>query len=100
MTSIPRARARVKSPALVLTNSVIAFDGRVLELFGHASRTGNRVHVALITGFAEDPDKIVITVRGAIDYTILVNGEDDATRAELDNLIAEVRRAAPGLQTG
>ena len=34
---------------VVLAASVVSFDGRVLELFGHAARTGNRIHVALIT---------------------------------------------------
>jgi hypothetical protein len=85
---------------VVLTNSVVAFDGRVLELFGHASRTGNRVHVALITGISEDRDKVVITVRGAIEYSVVLTGEEDARRAEVESLMAAVRRAAPSLQAG
>jgi hypothetical protein len=44
---------------VVLAASVISFDGRRLELFGHAARTGNRVHVALITAIAEDADEAV-----------------------------------------
>lgn len=85
---------------IVLTNSVVAFDGRVLELSGHSSRIGNRIHVALITGIAADRHKVVITVRGATDYSILLDSEDDAKRAEVESLIAEVKRAAPGLQAG
>lgn len=85
---------------IVLTNSVVAFDGRVLELFGHASRIGNRIHVALISGIAADRHKVVITVRGAIDYSIVLDGENDANRAEVETLMAEVKRAATGLQAG
>jgi hypothetical protein len=82
---------------VTLTNSVVSFDGRVLELFGHASRTGNRIHLALIANIESDGEKIVITTRGAIDYTILLSGEDEAKRAEVEALIETVRRAAPGL---
>jgi hypothetical protein len=85
---------------IVLTNSVVAFDGRVLELFGHTSRIGNRIHVALITGIAADRHKLVITVRGAIDYSVVLDGEDDAKRDEVERLTAEVERAAPELQAG
>jgi hypothetical protein len=85
---------------IVLTNSVVAFDGRVLELFGHASRTGNRIHVALITDIAADRHKVVITVRGAIDYSVVLDGEDHAKRSEVERLMAEVKRAAPGPQAG
>jgi hypothetical protein len=85
---------------IVLTSSVVAFDGRVLELFGHASRIGNRIHVALITGIAADRHGVVITVRGAIDYSVVLEGEDDAKRADVERLMAEVKRAAPYLQAG
>jgi hypothetical protein len=85
---------------IVLTNSVVAFDGRVLELFGHASRIGNRIHVALITGIATDRHKVVITVRGAIEYSVVLDGENDAKRAEVERLMAEVKQAATGLQAG
>jgi hypothetical protein len=46
---------------VVLSSSVVSFDGRVLELFGHAGRTGNRIHVAQITAVVVDNDRIVIT---------------------------------------
>lgn len=81
-------------------SSTFAFDGRVLELFGHASRIGNRIHVALITGIAADRHKVVLTVRGAIDYSVVLDGEDNATRADVERLMSEVKRAAPGLQAG
>jgi len=89
-----------QSTDVVLSNSVVAFDGRVLELFGHASRIGNRIHVALVTGIAFDRDEVVITVRGGFDYSLVLDGEDDAKRAEVENLIAGVKEAAPGLQGG
>jgi hypothetical protein len=82
-------------------NSVLAFDGRVLELFGHSSAPiGNRIHVAQITEIKEEPDKVVIWVRGRIEYSIILGGEDDGVRAEVANLIARVRDAAPGIQAG
>jgi hypothetical protein len=66
---------------VVLANSVVSFDGRVLELFGHASRTGNRIHVALITAIVEEADKVTITTRGQVDYSIAFNDEGDDVRA-------------------
>ena len=82
---------------VVFANSVIAFDGRVLELFGHAAKTGNRVHVAQITEIVEEADKIVIMIRGMIEYSIILAGQDDGVRTEVANLIAAVRQAAPAL---
>jgi hypothetical protein len=83
------------------TNSVLAFDGRVLELFGHSSAPiGNRIHVAQITEIDEEADKVVIWVRGRIEYSIILSGEDEAVRAEVASLIAKVRQAAPGIQAG
>jgi hypothetical protein len=84
---------------VVLANSVVSFDGRVLELFGHASRTGNRIHVALITGITDAGDTIVISTRGAIDYSIALSGIDTAARSELENLVEQVKQVAPGLQS-
>jgi hypothetical protein len=66
-------------------NGIVSFDGRVLELFGHASRTGNRIHVGLITA-----------TEGMVDYSIVLAGEDEK-RDEVEALIAAVRAAAPGL---
>jgi hypothetical protein len=83
---------------ILLAGSVVSFDGRVLELFGHASRTGNRIHVALITAIEERGDGVVITTRGAIDHSIVLGGEDEARRGEVEALIAAVREAAPGLR--
>jgi hypothetical protein len=82
---------------VVLTNSVVSFDGRVLELFGHASRTGNRVHVALITAIDEGGEEIVIKTRGQVEYSIVLAGVGEAERAELASLLGAVRAAAPGL---
>jgi hypothetical protein len=82
---------------VVLTNSVVSFDGRVLELFGHASRTGNRIHVALITGIEEAPREITIKTRGQVEYSIVFNDEGEDVRAAVASLIASVRAAAPAL---
>jgi acyl-coenzyme A thioesterase PaaI-like protein len=79
---------------VVLTASVVSFDGRVLELFGHASRLGNRVHVAQITAIDDGGDTVTITVRGGTDYSIVLSGEGEATRAEVESLVAAVRAAA------
>jgi hypothetical protein len=67
----------------------------VLELFGHAARQGNRVHVALITRVVNDGAAIVISVRGGSDYSIVLSGVDEATRARLDVLMEQVKRSAP-----
>lgn len=83
---------------IVLSNSVVSFDGRVLELFGHASRTGNRIHVGMITGVSNEGDKIVISTRGAVDYSIVLSDVDAAARDQLDNLVERVRRAASNIQ--
>jgi hypothetical protein len=82
---------------IVVGNSVISFDGRVLELFGHAARQGNRVHVALITRVVNDGAAIVISVRGGSGYSIGLSGVDEATRARLDVLMEQVKRSAPNL---
>ena len=83
---------------VVLTNNVVSFDGRVLELFGHASRTGNRIHVAMITGVGSDGDKIVIEVRGGIEYSIVLADEAQDKRGEVEKVIDQVRSSAPNLQ--
>jgi hypothetical protein len=80
---------------VVLTNSVVAFDGRVLELFGHRSETGNRIHVALITAIEDGEREIVIKVRGMVEYSIVVAGEDEAKQAEVRSLLDRVRTAGP-----
>jgi hypothetical protein len=86
---------------VVFANSVISFDGRVLELFGHSSAPiGNRIHVAQITEIKEEADKVVIWVRGMIEYSIVLSGEDEGVRGEVASLIAKVRQAAPNLQAG
>ena len=86
---------------VVFANSVVSFDGRVLELFGHSSAPiGNRIHVAQITEIKEEADKVVIWVRGMVEYSIVLKGEDEGVRAEVANLIAKVREAAPGVQPG
>ena len=82
---------------IVLAASVVSFDGRVLELFGHAARTGNRIHVALITAIAEEADKVTITTRGGVDYSIVLAGESDAKRAAIASCVADIRRTAPAL---
>ena len=83
---------------VVFANSVISFDGRVLELFGHSSEPiGNRIHVAQITEIKEEADKVVIWVRGMIEYSIVLKGEDEGLRTEVASLIAKVREAAPGI---
>ncbi|HVO55739.1 MAG TPA: hypothetical protein VMT37_15110 [Solirubrobacterales bacterium] len=83
---------------VVLTNSVISFDGRVIELFGHSGRTGNRVHIALITSIEESEREILIKARGMVEYSIVLADLDEGVLAELQSLLAEVRRAAPSLQ--
>jgi hypothetical protein len=83
---------------IVLDRIVVSFDGRVLELFGHASQRGNRIHVALITGIRDEGDKIVISTRGQFDYSVMLTGADSATRARLDSLMEEVRRSAPNVE--
>jgi hypothetical protein len=85
---------RVELADIALANSVISFDGRVLELFGHASHTGNRVHIALISSIDEKADEVVIWTRGMVEYSIVLSGEDEAKRAEVAKLIAAVRSAA------
>ncbi|HEY2478989.1 MAG TPA: hypothetical protein VGI17_09670 [Solirubrobacterales bacterium] len=83
---------------VVYANSVLAFDGRVLELFGHsAAPIGNRIHVAQITEIKEEADKVVIWVRGMIEYSIVLRGESEGVRAEVASLIAAVRQAAPNI---
>jgi hypothetical protein len=82
---------------VVLGNGVVSFDGRVLELFGHSARTGNRIHVAQIVAIDERGGQVTVTVRGAIDYSIVSGDADEATRGELAALIVAVRAAAPNL---
>ncbi|WP_152648614.1 hypothetical protein [Streptacidiphilus anmyonensis] len=89
MESVPRD--------IVAGNSVISFDGRVLELFGHAARQGNRIHIALITRIAHGDAAVTISVRGGSDYSITLSGLDDATRASLRQLMDEVVQSAPNL---
>lgn len=80
---------------VVLTNSVVSFDGRVLELFGHRSQTGNRIHVSLITAVEDGEREIVIKVRGMVEYSIVLAGEDEAKQAEVRSLLARVRESGP-----
>jgi hypothetical protein len=70
----------------------------VLELFAHASRTGNRVHIALITSIDEKADEVVIMTRGLVESSIILSGEGEEERAGVARVIAAVRAAAPGLQ--
>ncbi len=79
---------------VVLANSVLAFDGRVLELFGHSGKNGNRLHVKLVTAVDDQGETIVVTTRGAIDHSIVLSGEDEATREEARSLLAAVASAA------
>jgi hypothetical protein len=79
---------------IVVGNSVVSFDGRVLELFGHAARQGNRVHVAMVTSVVVDAAKAVVTVRGGVEYSVLLSGVDEATKAQVRELMEWVARAA------
>ncbi|SEL53794.1 hypothetical protein [Streptacidiphilus jiangxiensis] len=79
---------------VVVGNSVVSFDGRVLELFGHAARQGNRVHVALVTGVVVHDTQAVVTVRGGTDYTVVLSGVDEATKAGVRALMERVAQAA------
>jgi hypothetical protein len=83
---------------VVLRATVVSFDGRVLELFGH--RDTQRVHIAEITQIKSDEGQITIGTRNQMDYTIVLNDGDEASRAGLDSLIDEVRRSAPNLKEG
>jgi len=83
---------------VVLSIAVVSFDGRVLEVFGH--RDADRIHVAEITGIKEDGNQIVVTTRNQMDHTIVVNEADEPTRGDLENLIDQVRSAAPNIQEG
>jgi len=81
---------------VVLRATIVAFDGRVVELFGH--REAQRVHALEITGVESGEDKITLTTRNQMDYEIVLNDGDEAQRGDLDKLIDTVRRAAPNLE--
>ncbi len=81
---------------VVLRATIVSFDGRVLELFGH--RDAQRVHAQEITGIDAGDDKITISTRNQMDYTIVLNDGDEALRGDLDTLIDEVSGSAPNLK--
>ncbi len=83
---------------VVLRMSIVSFDGRVLELFGH--RDAQRVHAKEITGIDAGDDKITFKTRNQMNYDIVLNEGDEEMRGDLDNLIDTVRRAAPNLEEG
>ena len=81
---------------VVLQATIVAFDGRVLELFGH--REAQRVHALEITRIDAGDSKITLTTRNQMDYEIVLNDGDDQLRGDLDSLLDRVRRAAPNLE--
>jgi hypothetical protein len=83
---------------VVLRTTIVSFDGRVLELFGH--REAQRVHAKEITGIDAGEDQITVKTRNQMDYSIVLNDGDEDKRGDLDNLIDTVRRAAPNLEEG
>ena len=83
---------------VVLRATITAFDGRVLELFGH--REAQRVHVREITHIDSADDAITIKTRNQMDYEIRLNDGDEQLRGDLDGLIDTVRRSAPNLEEG
>jgi hypothetical protein len=83
---------------VVLRTTIVAFDGRVLELFGH--RDAQRAHVLEITGIDSGENEITISTRNQMDYSITLNEGDEQLRGDLDGLIDTVRRAAPNIEEG
>jgi len=83
---------------VVLVATVVSFDGRVLELFGH--RAAQRVHAVEIRDIKSEEKQITITTRNQMDYTIVLNDGDEELRGDLDNLVDTVRRASPNLKEG
>jgi hypothetical protein len=77
---------------------VASFDGRVLELFGPTSPSWNRFHVALISSIRADADKIVVSTTSGMNYSVQIPDADDGTRTSGEDLVEQVRRAAPGAQ--
>lgn len=81
---------------VVLRATVVSFDGRVLELFGH--RDAQRVHIAEMTQIRADEKQITFSTRNQMEYSIVLNDGDVALRGDLDGLVDDVRRAAPNLE--
>ena len=81
-----------------LRATIVSFDGRVLELFGH--RDAQRVHVREITSIDAGDDRITFGTRNQMDYEIVLNDGDEEKRGDLDGLVDTVRRSAPNLQEG
>jgi hypothetical protein len=83
---------------VVLRTTIVSFDDRVVELFGH--REAQRVHVEEITGIDAGDKEITISTRNQMDYTIVLNDGDESLRGDLESLIDTVRAAAPNLKEG
>jgi len=83
---------------VVLRATIVSFDGRVLELFGH--RDAQRVHAKEITSIKADEKQITFGTRNQMNYDIVLNDGDKALRGDLDNLVDTVRRSAPNLEEG
>ncbi len=81
---------------IVLRTTIVSFDGRVLELFGH--RDAQRAHVREITSIDAGDKQVTFGTRNQMNYDIVLNEGDEDKRAELDDLIDTVRRAAPNLE--
>lgn len=73
---------------------VIAFDGRVLELFGFGEQGSRRYHLAEIRAIGLDGPMLSIdTVPASIGAKLFMPALDDAQLAALRELVDEVARA-------
>lgn len=73
--------------------AMIAFDGRVLEVFGQGNES-RRIHVATIERFEASGSMLEIKVRGESD-TFFGIEVDEAQRGALDALLSRVRASRP-----
>jgi hypothetical protein len=91
--------ATVQPPRTVrVGNSVVTFDGAVIEFFGFMEFDSHRFHVAIVDEI-EIADRhllgtcINVRLRSSASWQGIPNFRSDAERADLEALILEVRAA-------
>jgi len=80
------------------SGEIVAFDGRILEVFGPTGR-GERLHVAqLVPAVVEEDDGAASVAFGAAGVRVRFTREEAPARARLLAAVAEARRAYAELE--
>jgi hypothetical protein len=83
----------------VLKEGVLRFDGDVVEVFGFIYENSTRMHITQLTELDYDgKDKLKIKADPGKYIVVRFNDEDEPQRGDFENLLEEIRSAAPKLK--